>query len=98
VDALTERLARKAIEQRYRRLFRRHAHFLSETAGEGPDYLVCLRGAEQDELEELRETARRLDGGELGTCEACRRKLPPGRVQAAPWLRLCDRCSDDRLH
>lgn len=92
MDALTERMARKAIEQRYRSLFRRQAHYLVARAEGGPDYLDCLSAAEWEELAELRATERRLDDGEVGVCESCGEPLSPETVRATPWVRECEHC------
>jgi RNA polymerase-binding transcription factor DksA len=94
LDPLTEHLARIALARRHRGLLRRQAHYLIADSGDTPDYVATLSDAEREELEQLVETARRLDAGELGACDACGRPLARERVRDTPWIRRCGVCGD----
>ena len=51
-------------------------------------------------LSDVREALGRLDTGEYGVCEDCDESIPPRRLDAIPWARLCVKCQEarDRRH
>lgn len=42
-----------------------------------------------DDLADVRNALRRIDGGGYGTCEACGRLITPARLEARPAARFC---------
>jgi DnaK suppressor protein len=47
-------------------------------------------------LSDVREALGRLDTGEYGVCEDCDESIPPRRLDAIPWARLCVKCQEAR--
>jgi len=49
-------------------------------------------GMEQDATAQLREVddaLARIEAGTYGNCTACGKEIPPERLEAVPWTRLC---------
>ena len=46
-------------------------------------------------LDELRKTLARLDSGEYGSCENCRRQIEPERLKVLPETTLCLACAEE---
>lgn len=44
-------------------------------------------------LLEIRRALGRLDDGGYGTCTACRKPIPPARLELRPWAATCTRCA-----
>lgn len=44
-------------------------------------------------LSNIDEALERLDRGEYGVCERCRRPIPLARLQAIPYAKLCVECA-----
>jgi DnaK suppressor protein len=51
-------------------------------------------------LSDIREALSRLDKSEYGVCEDCEESIPPRRLDAIPWARVCVKCQEtrDRRH
>jgi len=47
-------------------------------------------------LSDVREALDRLDKGEYGVCEDCEESIPPRRLDAIPWARVCVKCQEAR--
>ena len=47
-------------------------------------------------LSDVREALGRLDKGEYGVCEDCEESIPPRRLDAIPWARVCVKCQEAR--
>ena len=47
-------------------------------------------------LSDVREALGRLDKGGYGVCEDCDESIPPRRLDAIPWARLCVKCQEAR--
>lgn len=44
------------------------------------------------ELEEIEEALLKMQKGEFGLCESCRRAIDKARLRAIPYARLCIQC------
>jgi DnaK suppressor protein len=49
---------------------------------------------EQEILSEIADALDRIDKGDFGTCEECKKAIPSGRLQAAPYARFCIACAE----
>jgi len=47
-------------------------------------------------LSDVREALGRLGKGEYGVCEDCEESIPPRRLDAIPWARVCVKCQEAR--
>jgi len=45
-------------------------------------------------LSDVREALGRLDKGGYGVCEDCEESIPPRRLDAIPWARVCVKCQE----
>ena len=43
----------------------------------------------------IEEALERLDAGEYGICQQCRRPISKHRLEAIPWARYCIHCQSD---
>lgn len=43
-------------------------------------------------LDNIEAALRKIEKGEFGFCESCRKKIPHERVRAMPWARYCIQC------
>ncbi|MFL5926988.1 MAG: TraR/DksA family transcriptional regulator [Gaiellaceae bacterium] len=48
-----------------------------------------LEEGAQQTLLEIDAALRRIDDGTYGVCEVCGKPIPPERLAAIPWARLC---------
>lgn len=53
-----------------------------------------LQSAERtaDEVHDIDEALARLEAGAYGSCERCKRPIPPERLRAIPWVVRCLDC------
>ena len=58
------------------------------------ELLFSLTGDESEQLKEIDEAIRRLEGGEFGVCASCGTEIPEPRLQAVPWARYCIDCQE----
>lgn len=67
---------------------------LIESSGRGvaEDLLSRLEGRERHGLDEIRAALGRLETGDFGVCEVCRRPIPVQRLRVMPWARACVTC------
>lgn len=56
----------------------------------------ALAQSARHELDEISLALVRLDGGDLGTCEACGRPIPIERLRVRPSARTCVGCASSR--
>ena len=43
-------------------------------------------------IQEIRAALDRVETGSYGWCERCEEQIPPKRLDALPWARLCVQC------
>jgi DnaK suppressor protein len=46
-------------------------------------------------IHEIRSALDRIDEGSYGTCERCEEPIPPKRLDALPWARMCVSCQSE---
>lgn len=56
------------------------------------DMNLSLVENEAQELEEIEEALAKMQKGEFGLCEVCRRPISKERLRAIPYARLCIQC------
>lgn len=56
------------------------------------DMNLSLVENEAQELEEIEEALMKMQKGEFGMCEVCRRAIGKQRLKAIPYARLCIQC------
>jgi RNA polymerase-binding transcription factor DksA len=57
------------------------------------DLTLSLMENEGQTLEEISAALDRVSKGAFGKCESCGRDIPPERLQAIPYARLCIDCA-----
>ena len=58
------------------------------------EFMFNLSGGERDLLRQVEGALERLDQGEYGTCEHCRKPIGAQRLKAVPWARYCVDCQE----
>lgn len=43
-------------------------------------------------IQDIRSALTRIEEGDYGRCERCEEQIPPKRLDAVPWARLCVQC------
>ncbi len=43
-------------------------------------------------LDDIEAALRRIEKGDFGSCESCRKKISAERLRAMPWARYCIQC------
>ena len=51
---------------------------------------------EGEEIQDIDDALSRLDDGTFGKCEDCEAEIPPARLEAIPFARLCVPCQELR--
>lgn len=46
-----------------------------------------------EEIREIRLALRRLERGDYGICESCKKAIPQARLDAIPWTAVCVNCA-----
>lgn len=66
-----------------------------DVGGQETEAVVNLALAENEASlrREIDEALLRFDNGTFGSCEECRGKIDPERLEAIPYSRLCIRCA-----
>lgn len=87
--------ARKVLLRRGRTILRRYQSSGSSRAytSDG-DLLGALTDSERRELEEIHGALERIERGIYGQCDICGDKIARDRLEAVPWLRVCDSCAN----
>jgi DnaK suppressor protein len=58
------------------------------------EFLLSLSDGEREQLLLIDEAIKRLEHGEFGTCQVCRKEIGPKRLLALPWTPLCIDCQE----
>jgi RNA polymerase-binding transcription factor len=102
---------REALEEKKAEILRQEnpplgsGHFsagdFGDQSNENHDSYVGLRLRQTDGklLRAIDEAILRIERHSYGICEMCGENIPPGRLKAVPWTRLCVSCKeakDDR--
>lgn len=58
------------------------------------EFLLSLSNGEREQLLLIDEALKRLDHGEFGVCQVCRKDIGPKRILAIPWTPLCIDCQE----
>lgn len=58
------------------------------------EFLLSLSDGEREQLLLIDEALKRLEHGEFGTCQVCRKEIGPKRLLALPWTPLCIDCQE----
>ncbi|MDQ2899859.1 MAG: TraR/DksA family transcriptional regulator [Acidobacteriota bacterium] len=56
------------------------------------DSLLQQRSHDSGELIEVQDALRRMEAGTYGICAECGEPIPPKRLDAVPWTRVCIQC------
>jgi RNA polymerase-binding transcription factor DksA len=54
---------------------------------------LALREKIEQRIEQLEDALERLDKGDYGMCESCRRPIDPERLEILPRTSLCIKCA-----
>ena len=60
---------------------------------ENEEVLEALDGSIRTEIEQIRNSLKRLDSGEYGNCAVCGTRIPLKRLQALPFATSCVSCA-----
>ncbi len=58
------------------------------------EFLLSLSGGEREQLLLIDEALKRLEHGEFGVCQVCRKEIGAKRIVAIPWTPLCIDCQE----
>jgi len=56
------------------------------------DMMINILQNSEAEICDIDLALDKIDGGTYGTCEACGKNIPKGRLKALPFARLCIQC------
>ena len=56
------------------------------------DLTVASLNQQARSIREIRSALDRIEEGTYGECERCEEPIPPKRLEALPWARLCVKC------
>ena len=56
------------------------------------DFALSLLSQEQDSLNEINESLKRIDSGTYGICEMSGKRIPEARLEALPFTRFTVEC------
>jgi DnaK suppressor protein len=54
--------------------------------------VLALAERLRDQLHDVERALRKMDDGRYGVCERCGEPIPPERLEALPYIRLCISC------
>lgn len=57
---------------------------------------LALKQTDSKLLRAIEEAIHRLDHGTYGICMECENEIPPARLEAVPWTRLCVDCKEKK--
>ena len=58
------------------------------------EFLLSLSDGEREQLLLIDEALKRLEHGEFGVCQVCRKEIGAKRIVALPWTPLCIDCQE----
>jgi len=58
------------------------------------EFLLSLTDTERRQLLLIDEALKRLEHGEFGVCQLCRKEVGRKRLEAIPWTPLCIDCQE----
>jgi DnaK suppressor protein len=58
------------------------------------EFLLSLTDTERRQLLLIDEALKRLEHGEFGVCQLCRKEVGEKRLEAIPWTPLCIDCQE----
>jgi DnaK suppressor protein len=58
------------------------------------EFLLSLSDGEREQLLLIDEALKRLEHGEFGVCQLCRKEIGGKRIRAIPWTPLCIDCQE----
>lgn len=58
------------------------------------EFNIGLASTEQQSLNLIDDALRRIDEGNYGICENCKKPIPQKRLNAMPYARLCIKCQE----
>ncbi len=58
------------------------------------EFTLGLASNEQQFLNAVDVALRKIQDGEFGVCEDCKKPIPQKRLQAVPYARLCIKCQE----
>lgn len=56
------------------------------------DMAVQTLNQQARSIRDIRDALARIEDGSYGLCERCDEPIPPKRLEALPWARLCVKC------
>lgn len=94
---LRERLSGQIKVLRGESLKRNHSVVSEEDGTDAFDrqFALDLASSERDSLLEIDEALRRIEQGDYGVCERCRKLIKKSRLKALPFVKLCIRCKSE---
>lgn len=58
------------------------------------EFLFSLSDTEREQLLLIDEALKRIQKGEYGLCQMCRKEIGKKRLDAVPWTRFCIECQE----
>ena len=56
------------------------------------DMMFEMNSGERIILDDIEAALRKIEKGDFGLCESCRKKISSERLKAMPWARYCIQC------
>jgi DnaK suppressor protein len=73
----------------------RKGDWIDQSSEDNDIYInIRLRQTDSKVLRAIDEALARIEDGSFGNCAACRQPMPPARLKAVPWARVCVRCKE----
>jgi DnaK suppressor protein len=73
----------------------RKGDWIDQSSEDNDIYInIRLRQTDSKVLRAIDEALARVDDGSFGDCATCHHPMPPARLKAVPWARVCVRCKE----
>jgi DnaK suppressor protein len=73
----------------------RKGDWIDQSSEDNDIYInIRLRQTDTKVLRAIDQALARIEDGTFGNCASCRQPIPPARLQAVPWARVCVKCKE----
>ena len=73
----------------------RKGDWIDQSSEDNDIYInIRLRQTDSKVIRAIDEALARIEDGTFGNCTSCRQPIPPARLQAVPWARVCVKCKE----
>lgn len=73
----------------------RKGDWIDQSSEDNDIYInIRLRQTDSKVIRAIDEALARIEDGSFGDCTSCHHAIPPARLQAVPWARVCVKCKE----